>query len=98
MSSEAGKRLALSLRRAVSNLPESYGGFGLVRRHEVDDALVLVLQRWLDEDIAAVEAEAVAARNAEIREAVRGLDDLTGHMIGKYHYAYVQVLFGLDHP
>ena len=40
----------------------------------------------------------VAARNAEIAEAVRGLDDLTGHMTGKYHDAYVQVLFGLDHP
>ena|SRR3990172_7679330 len=39
------RTLAWDLRGAVSNLPERYSGFGLVRRHEVDDAIVLVLQR-----------------------------------------------------
>ena len=40
------RTLAWDLRGAVSNLPERYSGFGLVRRHEVDDAIVLVLQRY----------------------------------------------------
>lgn len=43
-----------------------------------------------------VEAEAVAAERARMAEAVRGLDELTGHMKGAYHDAYVQVQFVLD--
>ena len=41
------KDVARDLRGAVSNLPEAYGGFGLVRRTQVDDAIVTVLQRWV---------------------------------------------------